>query len=43
MPVIFCSDMVSRLLLWLKFIHHGAIEGCRERGGRLSHRLLLNG
>lgn len=32
--MIFCSDMVSLLLLWLKFIHHGVIEGCREGGGK---------
>lgn len=35
----FQLNMVSLLFLWLKFIHHDVIEGCREGGGRPSHRL----
>ncbi|MDF9347372.1 hypothetical protein OH693_18520 [Escherichia coli] len=30
------------LLLWLKLIHHGVIEGCREGGRRPSHRLRID-
>ncbi|EAC1689862.1 hypothetical protein DRR52_26200 [Escherichia coli] len=33
--------MVSLLFLWLKFILHGAIEGCSEGGGRPSHHLQM--
>uniref|UniRef100_UPI003917371C hypothetical protein n=1 Tax=Escherichia coli TaxID=562 RepID=UPI003917371C len=32
---------VSFLLLWLKFIHHGVIQGCREGEGRPYHRLRV--
>ncbi|MXE60961.1 hypothetical protein FQ038_26130 [Escherichia coli] len=34
--------MVSLLFLWLKFILHGTIEGCREGGGRPSHHLRIS-
>ncbi|EON5996828.1 hypothetical protein ACLFKL_005263, partial [Escherichia coli] len=37
------SDFLFRhgtlLLLWLKFIHHGVTEGCREGEGRPSRRM----